>query len=56
MGAALCLKAAYPQIDVRIFSVFLYKGYAPEFENFVDPTFGTLSYDADTDCTHRDPL
>lgn len=31
MGAALCLKAKYPDVDVRIFSVFLTKNFDPEF-------------------------
>lgn len=55
MGAALCLRAKYPDVDVRVFSVFLTKNFDPNFPNFVDPTFGTLSYDERYDHTSRDP-
>lgn len=49
------LAEAYPNAEIRIFTLIRTQGFIPNVENIFDPSLGTISYNPNSGKTTRDP-
>ncbi len=54
-ACARLLHEHFPEAEIRAFALFRTQGFIPDIETFIDPSIGTISYNAGSDSGHRDP-
>lgn len=54
-ACALLLHEHFPEAEIRAFALFRTQGFIPDIEAFIDPSVGTISYDAAADSGDRYP-